>query len=92
MNNTSFIHVKSKNLATGYTSSDKAAVYEFAMPYFKNAGGLGSTAFDLVQYMRLLLDSTNKSSLISLKKTADINASTGKLVPKIGRASCRERV
>lgn len=80
MKNTSFIHAGTRGLATGYTAAGDAAVYEYAMPYFKNAGGLGSTVSDLVRYMRLLLDDNNPAAALCLKKTIDIDVSSGKVV------------
>lgn len=78
--NTSFINSKDlKKVATGYTASSKIAAYEFAMPYFQYAGGLGSTARDMLNYIKLFLDTTNKATALCLKKTVDIDASTGKV-------------
>lgn len=80
LNNTSFINSKSlKKTATGYTASGKKAVYESVMPYFKYAGGLGSTSHDMVNYIKLLLDSSNRAASLCLKKTVDIDASSGKV-------------
>lgn len=81
MKNTSFIHAGTRGLATGYTAAGDAAVYEYTMPYFKNAGGLGSTVSDLVRYMALLLDNDNPAAALSLKKTIDVDVSSGKVVP-----------
>jgi D-alanyl-D-alanine-carboxypeptidase/D-alanyl-D-alanine-endopeptidase len=75
--------LKSKEMektATGYTASGKKAVYESVMPYFKYAGGLGSTTHDLVNYIKLYLDTTNQAASFCLKKTVDIEAASGKLV------------
>lgn len=81
LNGTTFISSKrNKNLATGYTSSGKEATYEFVMPYFKYAGGLGSTTSDLTGYIKILLNKGNKTAALCLKKTIDIDASTGKVV------------
>ncbi len=80
MHNTGFINSnKNKQLAEGHTGNGKAATYEFEMPYFKNAGGLVSTTADLNSYVKMLMDTTNPASLLCLKKTADINASSGKV-------------
>ena len=49
------------------------------MPYFKYAGGLGSTSNDMVKYIKVLLDTTNHASALCLKKTVDIDVSTGKV-------------
>lgn len=82
MQNTSFItSAKMKGVATGYTAYDSKAVYEYSMPYFKYAGGLASSTSDLVKYIQLMLRNNNPASVLCLKKTADINASTGKIVP-----------
>lgn len=80
MAGTSFINSKTKNLNTGYMASGRESIYEYSMPYFQYAGGMGSTANDLVKYIELLLDKTNPTSLLVLKKTADISAATGKVV------------
>lgn len=81
MDHTFFItSSKQKKIATGYTASGKKAVYEYSLPYFKYAGGLTSTTGNCVKYIALML-SNSQPSVLSLKKTADINASTGKLVP-----------
>ena len=78
--NTSFINSKNlKKVATGYTASNKIAVYEFVMPYFQYAGGLGSTSGDMINYIKLLLDTANRATALCLKKTVDIDASTGKV-------------
>jgi serine-type D-Ala-D-Ala carboxypeptidase/endopeptidase len=77
---TSFIKPNTKDLATGYTESGKESIYEYAMPYFQYAGGMGSTTTDLVKYIQLLLDHSNSASLLALKKTVDISAATGKVV------------
>lgn len=80
LKNTSFINLKNlKKTATGYTASGKKAVYESVMPYFQYAGGLGSTSHDMINYIKLLLDTTNQAALLTLKKTVDIDASSGKL-------------
>jgi serine-type D-Ala-D-Ala carboxypeptidase/endopeptidase len=82
MKNTAFVRSdKMKNLATGYTATGKTAIYEFVIPYFLHAGGLGSTTNDLVNYIRLLLDKNNPIATLCLKKTADISAASGKTVP-----------
>lgn len=81
MENTSFItSSKMKGVATGYTAKDSKAVYEYSMPYFKYAGGLASSTSDIVKYIQLMLNDKNPASVLCLKKTADINASTGKIV------------
>ena len=81
MNRTSFIGSKKpKQTAVGYTGSGKEAAYESVMPYFKNAGGLGSTVHDLVNYAKLFLDSNNRAAMLCLKKTVDIDAATGLIV------------
>jgi D-alanyl-D-alanine-carboxypeptidase/D-alanyl-D-alanine-endopeptidase len=77
---TSFIHPGTKGLATGYTATGKESIYEYAMPYFRYAGGMGSTTNDLVKYIGLLLDRDNPASLLALKKTAEISATSGKVV------------
>lgn len=78
--NTSFIKARNlEQVATGYTASNKIAAYESVMPYFEYAGGLGSTASDMANYMKLLLDTTNKAAALCLKKTVDIDASTGRV-------------
>jgi CubicO group peptidase (beta-lactamase class C family) len=51
------------------------------MPYFEYADGLGSTTNDLVNYIKLLFDKNNPIATLCLKKNADINASSGKIVP-----------
>ena len=80
MNGTSFINSKNMELtATGYTTSGNEARYEFVMPYFKNAGGLGSTTSNLVNYIKLYLDTSNQAASFCLKKTVDIDASSGKI-------------
>lgn len=80
LNSTYFITSKNQGkIATGYTASGKKAVYESVMPYFKYSGGLGSTAYDMVNYIKLLLDTTNRAVLLSLKKTVDVDASSGKI-------------
>ncbi len=82
MKNTSFISPeKNKKLATGYNAAGNEAIYEYVMPYFKTNGGMGSTAHDLVTYIKMLLDKNNSTAALCLKKTVDINASTGKLAP-----------
>lgn len=82
MNNTAFIGSATQTgLATGYTSGGKKAAYEFLMPYFKNAGGLGSSTEDLTRYIKMLLDEKNAAAVLSLKKTIEVDASTGKIVP-----------
>lgn len=81
MQGTSFVgSKKNHNLATGYNNQGKESAYEFEVPYFKNDGGLGSTSHDLVEYIRLLLDKTNPASVLCLRKTVDIDASSGKIV------------
>lgn len=70
-----------KYMATGYTGTGEKSGYEFNMPYFKYAGGLGSCTEDLVKYIQLLLKKTNPASVLSLKKAVDINASTGEITP-----------
>lgn len=81
MTNTAFINSeKNKSLAKGYTSSNTKAVYEFVMPYFQYAGGLGSTTADLIRYIEMLLDKTNKAAALSLQKTADMSVSSGKVI------------
>jgi len=81
MGETSFMKSqKPEKIATGYTASGKKAVYEAVMPYFKYAGGLSSTAHDLVNYIKLYLDTTNQAASFCLKKTVDIDASSGKVV------------
>jgi serine-type D-Ala-D-Ala carboxypeptidase/endopeptidase len=77
---TSFINAGTKGLATGYAASGKESKYEYVMPYFQYAGGMGSTTNDLVKYIQLLLDKKNPVSLLALKKTAEISAASGKLV------------
>lgn len=77
---TSFIKPGTKRLATGYTASGNESVYEYVMPYFQHAGGMGSTTNDLVKYIQLILDKNNPSSLLVLKKTAEISAASGKVV------------
>jgi D-alanyl-D-alanine-carboxypeptidase/D-alanyl-D-alanine-endopeptidase len=80
LKSTSFINSKNlKKTATGYTASGKKALYESVMPYFKYAGGLGSTPHDMVNYIKLLLDTANQAVLLCLKKTVDIDASSGKV-------------
>lgn len=82
MKRTSFISSpKTKGLAVGYTSAGKKGVYEFVLPYFRNAGGMVSCTSNLVNYMKLMLNKENAASVICLKKTVDVNASTGKIVP-----------
>lgn len=81
MNATSFINSKKLNSAAiGYTSTGKEGVYEFVVPYFENAGGLGSTAHDLVNYIKAFLDKSNEAAFLCLKKTVDIDVSSGKVV------------
>jgi len=70
-----------KGLATGYTASDKQAKYELVMPYFRNAGGMVSCTADLLKYMQLMLNTTDKAAMLSLKKTAEVNLSTGNMLP-----------
>lgn len=80
MKRTSFITSRSmKNIAKGYTSSGKEARYEFVMPYFKNAGGMGSSTYDLVKYIKLYVDANSPAASVCLKKTVDIDASTGQV-------------
>ena len=81
MNATSFMKSNEmEKTATGYTASGKKAVYESVMPYFKYAGGLSSTTQDLVNYIKLYLDTVNPAASFCLKKTVDIDASSGKVV------------
>lgn len=81
LKNTTFLSTAhSAQVATGYTAEGKAAVYESVMPYFKLAGGLGSTISDLVKYIQLFLSPSNEAVGLSLKKTIDVSASTGKVV------------
>jgi serine-type D-Ala-D-Ala carboxypeptidase/endopeptidase len=81
MNNTLFIHSNQiKNLASGYTPTDKKANYEFMSPYYPYAGSLVSTTDNLVKYLKLFLDKTNKFSFLCLQKTIDIDASKGTIV------------
>jgi hypothetical protein len=81
MKNTAFIQsATTKDLATGYTATDKESLYEFVMPYFTYAGGLTSTANDLVSYIRHLLDKNNSTAALCLRKTVDIDVSSGKAV------------
>jgi len=85
LKNTSFIaSAKTKNIATGYTESGKESMYEWAIPYFKYSGSMGSTSNDLVNYIKLLLDKNNSTAALCLRKTADIDASSGKVVPLRG--------
>lgn len=80
LNSTSFLPSKNpEHTATGYTASNKAAVSESAMPYFQYAGGVGSTARDMVNYIKSLLDTASKAALPCLKKTVDVDASTGQV-------------
>jgi D-alanyl-D-alanine-carboxypeptidase/D-alanyl-D-alanine-endopeptidase len=80
MNNTAFISAKkNKLLATGYTATGKKAVYENVMPYFQNAGGMGSSIQDLVKYIQFYLERKNEAANLALKKTIDIDASSGKI-------------
>ncbi|HEX2630215.1 MAG TPA: serine hydrolase domain-containing protein, partial [Chitinophagaceae bacterium] len=53
MSNTTFLTVKDSNLATGYNSAGKEALYEFSVPYWKYTGGLYSTTEDLVKYIKI---------------------------------------
>ncbi len=69
------------SVARGYTASGSDADYEFIMPYFRYAGGLGSTAEDLVKYIGILLDGSNAAARLSLRKTVDVGASSGRIVP-----------
>ncbi len=81
MGNTLFITSdKVKNLATGYTAEGREAVYEFVMPYFKNAGGMASCTYDLVNYIRLMLDKNNPATALCLRKTVDVDVASGKVV------------
>lgn len=81
MQQTSFIHSsRYSRLATGYSASGKESWYEFSMPYFKNAGGMASSTQDLVSYIGLLLDKDNPAAALCMKKTVDVNASSGKVV------------
>jgi serine-type D-Ala-D-Ala carboxypeptidase/endopeptidase len=81
MKSTAFLHAgKTKALATGYTASGREGAYEWVIPYFKYAGSLGSTSNDLIRYIGLLLNNNDSISALSLKKTADIDAASGKLV------------
>jgi D-alanyl-D-alanine-carboxypeptidase/D-alanyl-D-alanine-endopeptidase len=80
MNETFFINEKKlRSTATGYTASGNEANYEFAIPYFKNVAGLGSTASDLVKYIKMYLDTTNETASLCLRKTIDMTASSGKV-------------
>ena len=82
MENTSFItSSKMKGVAIGYAANGNKAIYEYSLPYFKYAGGLGSSTSDMVKYIQLMLNNKRIASALCLKKTADINASTGKIVP-----------
>ncbi len=82
MENTSFItSSKMKGVAIGYAANGNKAIYEYSLPYFKYAGGLGSSTSDMVKYIQLMLNNKNPASVLCLKKTADINASTGRIVP-----------
>ena len=80
MHGTSFISTNTKGLATGYNATGKESGYEYVMPYFQYAGGMGSTTYDLVKYIELLLDKNNPTTSLVLKKTADISAASGKMV------------
>ncbi|MBD2705844.1 beta-lactamase family protein [Spirosoma sp. BT702] len=81
MKSTSFLPaIHSAQVATGYTAEGKSAVYESVMPYFKLAGGIGSTTADLVKYIQLFLSSSNQVAGLSVKKTIDVRVSTGKVV------------
>jgi CubicO group peptidase (beta-lactamase class C family) len=79
LKSTSFLStIHSAQVATGYTADGKPAVYESVMPYFKLAGGMGSTTADLVKYIQLFLPPVNQVASLSVKKTIDVSASTGK--------------
>jgi serine-type D-Ala-D-Ala carboxypeptidase/endopeptidase len=82
MKNTSFISLGiNKKLATGYNSAGNEARYEYVIPYFKTNGGMASTSHDLVNYIKMLLDKNNPAAALCLKKTVDIDVSTGKRAP-----------
>ena len=82
LKNTAFISPgKTNHLATGYTASGQEAVYEYTMPYFQQAGGLGSSVSDLATYIGLLLDTRNPVAALCLTKTLDVDVSSGKVVP-----------
>lgn len=82
MNHTYFLRPdEMANVARGYTASGKDAGYEYVMPYFRYAGGLGSTTGDLVQYIEMLLDRSNPAARLCLTKTADVSASSARVVP-----------
>lgn len=82
MNQTFFISPpETPNVARGYTASDEEAVYEFVMPYFRYAGGMGSTTSDLLKYIELLLDPSKAVVRLCIKKTVDVDVSSATVVP-----------
>lgn len=70
-----------RDVARGYTASGEEAPYEFVVPYFRNAGGMGSSASDLVKYVELLLDHSKAAAQLCLKKTVDVDVSSAAVVP-----------
>jgi CubicO group peptidase (beta-lactamase class C family) len=81
LSGTGFLHSnKAENIATGYNSSGEEATYEFMMPYFKYAGGLGSTSHAMINFIRLFFDKQNAAASLCLKNTVDMDASTGKVI------------
>lgn len=70
MNNTSFLAStsNSKVLAKGYNDAGKQMPY-FAAPFLKGVGGLNSTTSDLVNFIKMQLDSTRASINLTHQKT-----------------------
>lgn len=70
MKNTSFLASKSnsKFLAKGYDDTGNQMPY-FATPFLKGVGGLNSTTSDLINFIKLQLDSTKLSVNLTHQKT-----------------------
>lgn len=70
MNNTSFLASKSnsKFLAKGYNDTGKQMPY-FATTFMKGVGGMNSTTSDLLNFIKLQLDTTKAAINLSHQKT-----------------------
>lgn len=70
MNNTSFLASKanSKSLAKGYNDTGKQMPY-FATTFMKGVGGMNSTTSDLLNFIKLQLDTTKAAINLSHQKT-----------------------
>jgi CubicO group peptidase (beta-lactamase class C family) len=81
MKNTSFASssINTKQLVKGYDSSGSPMPY-LACPYMQAAGGLRSSAEDMMKYAVYFLDNEEQSAQLSLQKTISISASTNNVV------------